>query len=1114
MGKAIADQKKGIFHKTLSGLSSASSPIYDRYNSMSLKTAKNIVSAGMVIGKNIVGISADIMNMKSYARAYYEAALQYVDLLQARRITAAKMETHYKILVAKYNANIATAIIKLALSDVIGGGNLGIDSDKFRLELDKQEIPLADGDSEQNAVKLLKYLCENGLLNAYGYTDGSIIEYMQQNNLYLIVEPITWVCPAGASGSPNLGRRVYGTLGNLYIYHQQIGYDMKPFQYTLLSSVGGNCMSVGSIISFGDIVITPFSDYIEHSISESAGLVNSSVGYGMHIYTVFASAAGTHTWDKQSCGSNPGPAPDPTNLSDEVGPDGRSLKRYTIVKYYEDRDENGNIIQRSNFTRENNPPSILIEDEAEYKVESWHSTPDGKKPASQDEQYYNVKQSHSNTEQGNGPGSVILQDNDQVLHVLLVRTEKEPVQPGTSTGTPVNGDYILTESEISKYYTGGETMRGLEVTYSLSDLTGCDGHTIQTGTTHHNAELNEEGETIRDAYDELVYENKACDFTLSDSVLRFVKEVTNLNSFLNYIASGSEFDSKIIDGNDTEYNRTTIENQDITASGYDYGFVLYRGDDKLTLAGSNLLESSNALSALGYSTDIVSGQTRKKTSYTGNIIVKLTDIDSQSDYVTSSTGTYGCEHSYPVDGGSIGSSLPDFNAKVAINVYSGTELAGSVDQAFSSGTQRYPLSGYEKVAGSMVRGKEIDFFPVIAMTYETMESHTKTIVAVEGEYVRGLIPNYYAEVAWGNENGGILNVSSQQWSVHNSAVTQTQYKPWAGQNQVLPGGAIYALDTKGSEQKVVLNTYQPILVGESLESALACGLEIEDYSEPAAMEAHMSFVEEAAESLETLNLVQYVNPKTDVANAWKGESAVLVYPGAELKGMANTKAGSDSKYYLKEDEDNSSQSAGDADLDVEVKGTRSTYYRIYSDYKGNILLAEGNTAAEAQAATGTVILSKGQGASALKGGSGAKARAYMLDLRTGIVTKYVAAIERNSGNDPTASWAPDGKWYNEAWSGVIIMVTSTELQVGLSDPATRTTVLDPNLCPESKGTSDRYSRAYVTQYKTASMCSNRQNREEGYIGTFRGTAVIMEDMDMLFTSRKFYIPNVNVQDLN
>ena len=58
----------------------------------------------------------------------------------------------------------------------------------------------------------------------------------------------------------------------------------------------------------------------------------------------------------------------------------------------------------------------------------------------------------------------------------------------------------------------------------------------------------------------------------------------------------------------------------------------------------------------------------------------------------------------------------------------------------------------------------------------------------------------------------------------------------------------------------------------------------------------------------------------------------------------------------------------------------------------------------------------------------------------------------DEGNDTEAPWATaDGKWYNEAFDGITVLVSKTRLNIGYFNPTERQSVIDPKLSVFQKG---------------------------------------------------------------
>jgi hypothetical protein len=156
---------------------------------------------------------------------------------------------------------------------------------------------------------------------------------------------------------------------------------------------------------------------------------------------------------------------------------------------------------------------------------------------------------------------------------------------------------------------------------------------------------------------------------------------------------------------------------------------------------------------------------------------------------------------------------------------------------------------------------------------------------------------------------------------------------------------------------------------------------------------------------------------------------------------------------------------------------------------------------------GTVILTKGQDVSSLERGI-----AKEIETRTYVVTKLVAAVERNTGLDYGATWVSDGKWYNEAFDGITVAVSTTVLSTGFNEPFQRSAIQDPKLNVKSLGQSNMFSDYMVSAYKMNSYSINYG--EKNVVGQFKGTNIKMNGMEWLYYTRSYYLTNVTVQDLH
>ncbi len=322
----------------------------------------------------------------------------------------------------------------------------------------------------------------------------------------------------------------------------------------------------------------------------------------------------------------------------------------------------------------------------------------------------------------------------------------------------------------------------------------------------------------------------------------------------------------------------------------------------------------------------------------------------------------------------------------------------------------------------------------------------------------------------------------------------------------MPGGAIYDVRTGTTAVGVV--TWQTVLIGAERDK-LATDLSDTNYTVAAAETHHNLLVDEAKSKLGDIQVYQWVNADPNVPYAWANNGrAVKVEPGVSLSPLGlRTKAAMDAKYQLNGD--------AEANRTLSVTGISNNdkvYYKVFSDTSGNVYLARsvGNVEAislvngfnlNVAGVSVTKVADKTTKASSIESILTGDAKA--VDVRTKLITNFVTALERNAGNDTSASWASDGKWYNEAFDGVYVVRQQTNIRVGLDGK--KVLALDPNLTPASSGKADLYKKAFVSQYKADNGGSN-------VIGQFKGQTVELPNLGNLFVSQKFYLPNALVTD--
>lgn len=599
-------------------------------------------------------------------------------------------------------------------------------------------------------------------------------------------------------------------------------------------------------------------------------------------------------------------------------------------------------------------------------------------------------------------------------------------------------------------------------------------------------------------------------------------------------------------------------------------------------------------------------------------------------------GCCGCHRPIPRDrylSVTSGGWTQDFLATVCVRTYKGRDKAVAAQPYGMGATPQKEIRTGKHMENNVIQSKQqIKFFPYIRMTYmlNTLDEATKEAqntdstgykqdvrkdTYVISEYESRILPSDAVEVGWTNpKDGESLMLTSQQWSLHQKAINGSD--GWQGRNQVLPGGAIYQLSTpQGSRTTVHLKTYQTVVDEKARQEYLTSTSTLtgDEYTVKRVTADHLSFVNDAKETLDNLKIVQWVynpgnygtsNGKTtsnkfnDSMRAYPNnfdethQNYICLFHNGSPRDDAQTKLSqldknltrtpsTDSKYYMhsanvvsgtngkisvtgKLADYQSSTKLSDitstiinndakqtepvqGDLDITKIAQETTVYKVFTDTSGNIYMIsdsrEGTGHIDQVEAdinammasmkdinadtydkwsaggkkTKEVLATKSTSAKEIN--SKLSGDAKIIDNKTGFITNIALSVIRNSGTDKTAEWVngpTEGRWYNEGFDGIYLVKQYTKMEVSFGYPSTRVSALDPALCPPNKGQSDLYTNAYLSQFlvDSHSDAAIAQGKAENYIGTFKDVDITLPDMESMYISRKFYIPNANVQDLN
>lgn len=812
-------------------------------------------------------------------------------------------------------------------------------------------------------------------------------------------------------------------------------------------------------------------------------------GYGTGV--VWNEPNPINTYDEAQ--GSPGPAEDP--MPDKIG------TKYIVKGYYTENEDTGEKTSNGVFIQEQTSHIINIMDEPEYEIVSWDMSRK-ENPGTPDPTNWKVPQliigDYAN---GTEPATVEIPRYVYGLYVLLKRVESED---------KVSDDaWILEESEITKSVETGDKIKNQTINITLPNLESCKSH---TKTESEGCDSSCEPGCPGGHTKTVTYH---CDsWSLSDKKVSLITINTNednTGNSLNVLAKqGTNFitEHEKTPAND---NRASTKEETLDTKGYNYKFVIHRfNKDKLSLLKYEPSpDDLTKIQSLGSMYDIKTLETKeRKTRKSEEYIEKLKlilEIDEakSADKSTTVKGNHGCTKTGNIT--SYNNNI-EFEGDVTIKTYRGEarepDTTLNTTKIMSIGT-----SGFNTSSGRMIQsGGSVTFNPFIKMTYQTLDSEKQEVYVIS-EWIRQVIPNDYAEISW-NKSAENLRLTSNQWSTHADALRlSTEIHGSARTNCMLPGGAVYSLDMKDSSGKqnsqiIQLKTYQTIVEGKAREySNLAS--DTTELTEAIALDEHKAFAEGAAATIEGTSVEMWVHPDPTAASAWSS-GGIKVGSGSDISKLNNgsSTSSTDSKYYLTADIDNR-KNVSRSDLDTELTHKPAKYHRIWSDTSGNIRYASGNSLGSVTGVGiegGNIILTKGQDASALSG------EIKNIDNRTKFVTKYVAAVERNTGNDSTAAWASDGKWYNEAYYGIIVVEQTSQIEVKFYATDMRTTIMDPKLVPKINKKNEPM-KAFLFQYKTA-LPTNAP------ITSFKGKAIYMNNADLLFSSQKAYIISQTVQDLS
>lgn len=913
------------------------------------------------------------------------------------------------------------------------------------------------------------------------------IELMADKGLVVTIEPIIWNKLRLSSSQYSYG--VYGTqtaIGGI-IHWLESGGWFKPtvgvgtggYDTSLFGRMGRRSMvTEGGTLTFktyrdgnGNIIentwtIPPPNDTGQRVTNQE--VYNIQPGWSLHLYKLRGKLEDTtHTFDNPK-GDIPHEAPN-IDKSKLKSPDKAKIN---IVKTYE---EDGNHV--GTYSRNNNPQNIIIENEVTYKVDEWFISKDYVN-ANESTTWTQIKSSTASSSSGKSTTTVKVEDPNTTLYVKLIK-KTEPVG---------DADLVLRESQITKAIDtinpnianwGAKTMN-----FDYQSLSGTCDYTWSTGSG-----------------DNITWHTCGKSFVLRDKDFDYnFKNIAPIQEML--LANVGVFKALNTTGDDASGNRSSLSAGTDAVDSFNYQMVLWRGKDKPTIA-SYKENSSHVLNTLlsRYGKQPVGTRTNERV-YFDRLNTELDMDNSKGDYFTDSRCP---EHSsYGLSSTAKNSNKLKYDGDVTIQSYTGK--AHEIGNKITTNTTNIFANligksvSVKSSGGTVIPSlKAVKFYPYYRMTYQlpAKADNDRINVNVLSQWISELYPSSFAEAAWGSTKDINMNLTSAQWSLHQKAIQGAD--GWQGTNKVLPGGTIFNLDTKNQNTYVSVITWQPYIEEEIANKVLIEGGA--SYKLADTITPHEDLVKTAEKALDNWRVVQYVEKNTKATNAFGGLKVTGGGQSLSSLGLPN-KSSTEDKYYMKPAD--VGEIAGQGDLDIIGKTDTIVYYEVKADVEGYVTVYRKRDNSDWVEID---RLNKTQGIDALS------TEGKALNDRTQIITNLMTVLTRNAGNDTSASWAPDGKWYNEAFDGICYVRRETSFEVGFLDSPVRSAALDPNLTPINKGQTDLFSTAFLSQFRMNDKSDAYTGEVAGYVGKFKGQNVILNGAENMFKTRVFAIPNVNVQDL-
>lgn len=855
----------------------------------------------------------------------------------------------------------------------------------------------------------------------------------------------------------------------------------------------------------------------------SSQVASKSYATGIYFIDVSAMKPPIHTyWEPNGTPGNT--EPPTTGLTDG---DCTIKKLYYTEKLNADGTVETEATDYHHYTQTLTTSYISIDTEEGYELEGW-KTDGSNSSLTTKAQFDSISATHS----GTSAQEINLDEDagEKYIYVLLKKTEINPPEP-------TDYDFRLEQSQITKRVTflesSGPANTSSLVAHAFTwtapapSKTSCtshggNGHHLNCSTVWDEEPRAASGTPGTPGYDAgssgvaHTHGNSCYDTPCSSW------QWTDNSTKLGITLDTSTINKAVVSKNwSVTYNATTVntisssnkyyKENNSTRSGtgantqslsqFNYITVLFRGQDHLTLAdwkNTATGKDTSYLTNIAYdsaynfkSANTPQGTRKSGTEYTETFATKFVGKYTGNHQTTygATVGAYGKCSTTSTYSFNDSSAYTIPNIKVNIQVFWAQGVSPSASGTLPS----------TQTAGSAT------FYPYIRMRYDN-NTLTDRKVYVLGQTRRTVTFYDYATVyiTGGDKD---LTITSNQWSTHSDAMSNI-LSEFSGRtlstteenrvkSSVLPGGATLSLSVNSSNtRQIVVKTIQAYLTGSGKTQVDVTGGTNNLPTDRTQLESiHTGLVSSVSGVASQAYIAQYICTGAKL-NSSEMTGAQFVQPGQEFTGNG-TRFSTDSKYHF--------NSYTDSKLNTHVNSPSYSTYTFYTDTMGNIRCSKNNTSPSET--SGTIVCTKGS--NTLTGGD-----SVMREIanKTGVILALRKGLVDNEGNDTEAPWAPDGKWYNEAFDGVTYLYAVSTIDIGIWDPLERSTVLDPKTTPtqSSKG-------SFFTEFNSSFFRSMINGGPTVNVGTFVNSNGKSRHLSLnfgdIYESKVFYIPNVTTQDL-